>query len=77
MMAKGIDDLARLVVTHSSRRTVFRAIAGLALGSNLVAASRNESGAHDLLVRCKKIKSKKKRKKCVKKARRHNAQHRA
>jgi len=68
------DSLARSLTAPGSRR---RALA-LALGGALTPLlDREETGAHDLLKKCKKINDAPKRKQCVKKARKHAAQHAA
>jgi hypothetical protein len=68
------DDLARSLAS-SSRRTILRRLARLALGGTLVPVFADEATeAHDLLPKCKKLKGEKK-KKCLKKAKQHNAAH--
>ena len=69
------DRLTRSLPLASSRR---RAVAGLFLGSLGLRSWRNakDADAHDLLTACKK-KSGKQKKKCLKKAKAHNAQHAA
>jgi hypothetical protein len=66
------DALARSLGTAGSRR---RALGGLLLGALvLVGSQADETAAHDALKSCKK-KSGKQKKKCIKKAKAHNAQH--
>jgi len=73
MDANGFDTLARSLTTAGSRRGALAGFLGSALG--LVGFPTDEAVAHDLLSKCKKIKDKAKRKKCLKKARAHNATH--
>jgi hypothetical protein len=67
------DALARSLTTTGSRP---RLLGALVLGSlgRLAVGSVNEAAAHDALRGCAKLKGKRK-KKCIKKARAHNAEH--
>ena len=67
------DALTRSLTTRGSRR---RALGGLLLGSlGLVSRGRAEdAGAHDKTL-CREIRDKTRRKKCVKKAKKHTANH--
>ena len=66
------DTLARSLSAIGSRR---RALA-LALSGTLVPLlAWDDATAHDTLKKCKKIKDKKKKQACIKKAKKHNAQH--
>jgi hypothetical protein len=68
------DTLLRMLATAPSRRTTLRLLAGTALSGIVPLAVRN-AAAHDALKKCKKLKDKAKKKKCVKKAKAHNATH--
>ena len=68
------DALTRALATSGSRRQALGLLAG-SLG--LLAVSAGEAEAHDLREKCKEIRSKKKRRKCIKEARRHKAEHEA
>jgi hypothetical protein len=74
MDASWFDDLVRAIgAGRAPRRNALRILAGATLG--LLGWSHDEAAlAHDLLAKCKKIKDKKKRA-CLKKARKHAAQH--
>jgi hypothetical protein len=74
MDASRFDDLVRAIgAGRAPRRNALRILAGATLG--LLGWSHDEAAlAHDLLAKCKKIKDKKKRA-CLKKARKHAAQH--
>jgi hypothetical protein len=65
--------LLRSLSASPSRRSAVRLLAGLVLGSPL--ALDDNAAAHNALKKCKKIDDKAKRKKCVKKAKAHNATH--
>src|SRR5687767_1929496 len=67
------DSLARSLGTASSRR---RALGGLLAGTLGVLGwqDQDDAVAHDLKAKCKK-KSGEAKKRCLKKARKHNAQH--
>jgi hypothetical protein len=68
------DDLVR-ALANPSRRTILRRLASSALGGILVPVlADNATEAHDLLAKCKKLQGDKK-KKCLKKAKKHNATH--
>ena len=69
------DALSRSLSLTPSRRGALRLLAGLVFGS-LVTLRAGDAAAHDALKACKKKKGKQK-KKCVKKARAHNATHTA
>jgi hypothetical protein len=68
------DDLTRSLTSTPSRRTAVRLLAGSALGL-LGSAGGAEAAAHNALTKCKRTDNKQKRKKCLKRARRHNAGH--
>jgi hypothetical protein len=68
------DQLLRSLAERPSRRAALRLLVGSILG-NLVLLTVTETEAHDKLKKCKKIDDKDKRKKCVKKAKKHNATH--
>lgn len=70
------DELLQSLSAFPSRRAAMRLLGGLVLGGPLALGTWAAS-AHTTLKRCKKIEDKTKRKKCVKKARKHNAQHAA
>jgi hypothetical protein len=74
MDASWFDDLVRAIgAGRAPRRNALRILAGATLG--LLGWSHDEAAlAHDLQAKCKKIKDKKKRA-CLKKARKHAAQH--
>jgi hypothetical protein len=76
MDADRFDALARTLTPGSRRSFVgtLSAVAGSALAPLL---ARDDATAHDLSKKCKNIKDKKKRKACVKKAKKHKAQHAA
>ena len=79
MDADRFDAIAkRLAAGPASRRAALRALAGGALGGLLGLLDRagvEDAGAHDALRRCKKIKDRQQRKRCIKKARAHNRRH--
>src|SRR5688572_13324270 len=68
------DQLLRSLAERPSRRATLRLLVSSILG-NLVLLTVTATEAHDKLKKCKKIDDKDKRKKCVKKARKHNATH--
>jgi hypothetical protein len=69
------DELVRAFGSGSApRRSALRGLTGVILGV-LGWSKLEDVQAHDLLAKCKKIKVKKKKKACVKKARKHAAQH--
>ena len=75
MDGQQFDDLARAWVEGSApRRNALRFLVGGALGL-LGWHSLEEAAAHDTLKKCKKIKDKKKKKACIKKAKKHADQH--
>jgi hypothetical protein len=72
MDADGFDSLARSLVASGSRR---RALGGLLAGPlGLLGVRSKEAAAHDPRKACKK-KSGEAKRKCLKKAKKHNAQH--
>jgi hypothetical protein len=75
MDARRFDVLSRALATTPSRRGALRLLAGASFG-RLVAPGADDVAAHNALKKCKKLKDKAKRKKCLKKARSHNAAHR-
>jgi hypothetical protein len=60
-----------------SRRTIFSGLLGGSLSALLSLAEPEAAAAHDPLPTCRKIKNKQRRTRCLRRARRHNAQHRA
>ena len=74
MDAGRFETLLRSLAGSPSRRGAVRLLAGLILGSPLALASSG-ADAHNKLKKCKKLEDKGKRKKCVKKAKAHNASH--
>jgi hypothetical protein len=72
MDADRFDTLIRLLRDPHSRRGAFALALSGALAPLL---AREDTEAHDLLKKCKKIKDAKKKKACIKKAKQHNAQH--
>jgi hypothetical protein len=69
------DDLARAFAAGSApRRNALRGLTGAAL-ILLGWHSLEETAAHDTLKKCKKFKDKQKKKACIKKARKHSAEH--
>jgi DNA-binding beta-propeller fold protein YncE len=70
-----MDKIVSLFGIQTSRRTALGAI-GAAVGCGAGTDRPELANAHDALTKCKKINDKKKRKKCTKKAKRHNATHR-
>ena len=68
------DTLLRMLATAPSRRTALRLLAGTALRRGIVPLAVRNAASHDALKKCKKFKDKAK-KKCVKKAKAHNASH--
>jgi hypothetical protein len=75
MDADRFDTISRSLSTTSSRRGALRLLAGSLVGS-LVRLGAGDAEAHNALEKCKK-KSGKEKKKCIKKAKAHNATHRA
>lgn len=75
MDAEHFDTITRTLTTAGSRR---RALGGLLLGSLglLIGKGTEDAAAHDPRLTCKKLKGDRK-KKCLKKAKKHNAQHAA
>lgn len=76
MDSSSFDRMTRLFASAPTRR----GLGGILLGSvaGLVgAALPEEVEAHNPLARCRKIKNKKQKAACLRKARKHNAQHRA
>src|SRR5687767_2533669 len=71
MDAGRFDTLTRAFTTARLRRGTLVSLLGGALG--LVGLT--ETDAHNALKRCKKIEDKDKRRKCKKKAKKHNATH--
>ena len=67
------DDLTRALA--APRRAALRLGAGGALGLLLGWRAVEEAAAHNALAKCKKIRDKKKRKTCLRKARAHNNGH--
>jgi hypothetical protein len=74
MDAERFETLLRSLSEHRSRRGALRLLAGSALGSLLGWRESGVGDAHDLSARCKKRKGDKK-KRCLKRARKHNAEH--
>jgi hypothetical protein len=74
MDANGFDMLLRSLSASPSRRRTLRLLAGSALAGLLGQTVIHAVDAHDLLPSCKK-KSGKAKKKCLKKAKAHNATH--
>src|SRR5687768_6013271 len=72
MDANRFDTMARSLAASGSRR---RALALAISGAFAHLLTRDDAEAHDLLKKCKKIKNKTKKKKCIKKAKAHNATH--
>lgn len=68
------DALTRSLATPSRRR-LLRALVTTLSGAGLAAGTDQAVPAHDLAATCKKRKDKAKRKKCLKKAKAHNAAH--
>jgi hypothetical protein len=70
----------RLVRVLTDRSTTRRALAGGLTGGSVAAlfgrAPANEAAAHNPLAACRRIKQKRKRALCVRRARQHNATHR-
>ena len=75
MDANRFDVLSRSFFASPSRRTALRLLIGSALGT-VIGHRGEESAAHNALKTCRK-KSGKQKKKCLKKARAHNATHRS
>jgi hypothetical protein len=73
--ADRFEALLRSFAPIPSRRATLRLLAGSAFGSFFTRGG-GDAAAHNALKKCKKIRDKAKRKKCVKKAKAHNAQHR-
>src|SRR5687768_11846127 len=65
-------DPIRFPFVTGTRRTLLRLLTAATLGH---AGWFSPAAAHDALPRCKKIDDKKKRKKCLKRAKRHNKVH--
>jgi hypothetical protein len=74
MDAEGFATLLRSFSATPSRRGALRLVASSALGL-LGWSTAPEATAHDLVKKCKKFDNKTKRKKCLKKAKQHNATH--
>jgi hypothetical protein len=74
MDAERFDAITKALITGFSRRSAMRLLASSALGL-LGGSAAPEAAAHDPLKKCRKIKDKAKRKKCLKKAKKHNATH--
>ena len=74
MDATRFDRLAISLGAGTARRDALRFLAGLSFAL-LARGDATEAAAHNLLATCKKVKDQKKRKKCLKKARAHNARH--
>jgi hypothetical protein len=72
--ADRFETLLRFLSASPSRRSAVRLLAGLILGSPLALGPAG-SGAHDKSSKCKKREGEAK-KKCLKKTRKHNVQHR-
>jgi hypothetical protein len=72
MDVERFDDLVRSLPNGSSRRRVLSTALGVIPG--LLGLARLETSGHDALKKCKG-KSGAKKKKCLKKAKKHNAQH--
>jgi hypothetical protein len=74
MDADRLDSLARSLARSGRRRTLLCLLTGGALG---LAGwpHADDAAAHNTLKKCKKIEDKKKRKACIKKAKKHNATH--
>jgi hypothetical protein len=68
------DDLTRSLSYRSPRRIAVLLLGGSALGL-LGRAGGGDAAAHNALTNCRKIDEKSRRKKCLKRARRHNTQH--
>lgn len=76
MDADRFDALLRALSQTPSRRGIGRALAGFALGGALgPVLGLEKTEAHNRLKKCRKIEDKSKRKRCVKKARKHNREH--
>ena len=75
MDGEQFDELARtLVERQAPRRSAVRILAGSALGL-LGWHGFDSASAHDTSKKCKKVKDKKKKKACIKKAKKHAGQH--
>jgi hypothetical protein len=75
MNANRFESILRSLSRSSSRRGALGLLAGLVLGRPHTFGSA-EIAAHDAMKKCKKIDAKDKKKKCVKRAKQHNATHR-
>src|SRR5687768_17043077 len=73
MDADRFDTLLHALSQTPSRRAAVRMLVGSILGGS-VTLGHDDAGAHDALKKCKK-KSGKQKKKCLKKAKDHNATH--
>lgn len=71
----GIESVARRLAETTGRRRVLRLLAGGALGALVGWPVAEAASAHDALATCSRFEDKKKRKACVKKAKKHNRTH--
>ena len=76
MDADRFDSLLRSFSGSPSRRSALRLLASLLIASPL-ALDIQRLDAHNKLKKCKKLDDKDKRKRCLKKAKKHNATHTA
>jgi hypothetical protein len=68
------ESLLRLLSVSPSRRSAVRLLGAVVLGSPFALGGAG-TDAHDAVKKCKKLEDKDKKKKCLKKAKKHNAAH--
>ena len=75
MDADRFDALSRALAAVPARRTLLRLLAGSALAGAVGWLRSEESAAHNPVPACRRIKNRRRRAACLRRARRHNAGH--
>lgn len=70
-----VDSLGRSLAATPSRRHALRLFASTALAALAAGQSTEETAAHNALKKCRKLKQRTERKRCIKKAKAHNKKH--
>jgi hypothetical protein len=78
MDGQRFDELARFLAEPASRRATLRSLGGGFIGGAFALLGGHgpqHAEAHNALAKCKKIKNKRRKKACIKKARQHDVDH--
>src|SRR4051812_46814420 len=75
MGADRFDTLARRLVAKGSRRTAILALASGTISSCLGIYGFEDVDAHNVLLKCMKIKDKNRKQNCIRNAKKHNRRH--